>query len=84
MKTEELQKKESINFEQFYQTLEDDPTLLEESIEILLEMVNFEKKSVKKIALFIKENSRNLYNEISELSKSSQNKGNTSSCCGGH
>jgi len=47
-------------------------------------MVNFEKKSVKKIALFIKENSRNLYNEISELSKSSQNKGNTSSCCGGH
>tara|TARA_R110002050_G_scaffold14901_2_gene46536 strand:+ start:7579 stop:7833 length:255 start_codon:yes stop_codon:yes gene_type:complete len=84
MKTEALQKKESINFEQFYQTLEDDPTLLEESIEILLEMVNFEKKSVKKIALFIKENSRNLYNEISELSKSSQNKGNTSSCCGGH
>tara|TARA_R110001583_G_scaffold50538_4_gene157765 strand:- start:370 stop:624 length:255 start_codon:yes stop_codon:yes gene_type:complete len=84
MKTEELQKRESINFEQFYQTLEDDPTLLEESIEILLEMVNFEKKSVKKIALFIKENSRNLYNEISELSKSSQNKGNTSSCCGGH
>tara|TARA_R110002074_G_scaffold103161_2_gene222776 strand:+ start:710 stop:958 length:249 start_codon:yes stop_codon:yes gene_type:complete len=77
-------KRESINFEQFYQTLEDDPTLLEESIEILLEMVNFEKKSVKKIALFIKENSRNLYNEISELSKSSQNKGNTSSCCGGH
>ena len=84
MKTEELQKRESITFEQFYQTLEDDPTLLEESIEILLEMVNFEKKSVKKIALFIKENSRNLYNEISELSKSSQNKGNTSSCCGGH
>ena len=84
MKTEALQKRESINFEQFYQTLEDDPTLLEESIEILLEMVNFEKKSVKKIALFIKENSRNLYNEISELSKSSQNKGNTSSCCGGH
>tara|TARA_R110002074_G_scaffold103161_2_gene222775 strand:+ start:616 stop:747 length:132 start_codon:yes stop_codon:yes gene_type:complete len=37
MKTEELQKRESINFEQFYQTLEDDPTLLEESIEILLE-----------------------------------------------
>jgi len=84
MKTEALQKRESINFEQFYQTLEDDSTLLEESIEILLEMVNFEKKSVKKIALFIKENSRNLYNEISELSASSQNKGNTSSCCGGH
>jgi hypothetical protein len=47
-------------------------------------MVNFEPKSVKKLALVIKEDSRNLYNEIAELSKSNQEKGNTPSCCGGN
>ena len=46
-------------------------------------MVHFEPKSVKKLALFIKEDSRNLYKEIVELSKSKQDKGNTPSCCGG-
>ncbi|WP_025740777.1 MULTISPECIES: hypothetical protein [Aquimarina] len=84
MKTEEMQKKNSIDLEPFYQALEDDPKLLDEALEILLEMVNFEPKSIKKLALVIKEDSRNLYNEIVELSKSGQNKGNTPSCCGGH
>ena len=84
MKTEELQKKNSIDLEPFYQALEDDPKLLEEAIEILLGMVNFEPKSLKKLALLIKEDSRNLYNEITELYKSNQDKGNTASCCGGH
>jgi len=84
MKTEALQKQNSIDLEPFYQALEDDPKLLEEAFEILLGMVNFEPKSIKKLALLIKEDSRNLYNEIAELSKSSQDKGNTSSCCSGH
>ena len=84
MKTEELKEQSRIDLEPFYQALEDDPKLLEEALEILLGMVNFEPKSVKKLALLIKEDSRNLYNEIAELSKSNQEKGNTPSCCGGH
>lgn len=84
MKTDETQKQNTIDLEPFYQALEDDPKLLEEALEILLGMVNFEPESVKKLALFIKEDSRNLYNEIAELSKSNQDKGNTPSCCGGH
>ncbi|MGZ0014689.1 hypothetical protein [Yeosuana sp. AK3] len=84
MKTDELQEQKKIDLEPFYQALEDDPKLLEEALEILLGMVNFEPKSVKKLALVIKEDSRNLYNEIVELSKSNQEKGNTPSCCGGN
>tara|TARA_R110002049_G_scaffold62255_1_gene166585 strand:+ start:7834 stop:8088 length:255 start_codon:yes stop_codon:yes gene_type:complete len=84
MKTETLQKQNNMDLEPFYQALEDDPKLLEEALEILLAMVNFEPKSIKKIALVIKEDSRNLYNEIAELCKSDQDKGNTPSCCGGH
>lgn len=84
MKTDELQEQKKIDLEPFYQALEDDPKLLEEALEILLGMVNLEPKSVKKLALLIKEDSRNLYNEIAELSKSNQEKGNTPSCCGGH
>ncbi|WP_338358476.1 hypothetical protein [Yeosuana marina] len=64
--------------------MEDDPKLLEEALEILLGMINFEPKSIKKLALIIKEDSRNLYNEIVELYKSNQEKGDTPSCCGGH
>ena len=84
MKTEVLKQQNSIDFEPFYEALEDDPKLLEEALEILLEMVNFEPSSIKKLALFIKEDSRNLYNEIVELYKSTQDKSNTPSCCGGH
>jgi hypothetical protein len=84
MKTDELQEQKKIDLEPFYQALEDDPKLLEEALEILLGMVNFEPKSIKKLALIIKEDSRNLYNEIAELSKSNQEKGNTPSCCGGN
>ena len=84
MKTDELQEQDSIDLEPFYQTLEDDPKLLEEAFEILLGMVNYEPNSVKKLALIIKKDSRNLYNEIAKLSKSNQDKGNTPSCCSGH
>jgi len=84
MKIEEIQKKNNIDLEPFYQALEDDPKLLDEALEILLGMVNFEPKSIKKLALIIKEDSRNLYKEIVEISKSDQNQGNTPSCCGGH
>ena len=84
MKTDEIQKQNQIDLEPFYQALEDDPKLLEEALEILLAMVHFEPKSIKKLALYIKEDSRNLYNEITELYKSNQDKGNTPSCCGGH
>ncbi|WP_373056384.1 hypothetical protein [Zunongwangia sp. H14] len=84
MKTEELKPQDSIDFEPFYQALEDDPRLLEEALEILLEMVNSEPKSINKLALLIKKDSRNLYNGIVELYISSQNMGNTPSCCSGH
>lgn len=84
MKTEALKKQNNIDLEPFYQELEDDPKLLEEALEILLGMINFEPKSIKKLALIIKEDSRNLYNEIVELYKSNQEKGDTPSCCGGH
>ncbi len=47
MKTEELQKQGNIDLEPFYQALEDDSKLLEEALEILLDMVNPEPKSVK-------------------------------------
>jgi hypothetical protein len=84
MKTEKLQNRNCVDLEPFYQALEDDPKLLEEALDILLGMVNFETKSIKKLALFIKEDSRNLYNEIVELHKLNEDKGNASSCCGGH
>ena len=84
MKTEELKKQKSIDLEPFYEALEDDPKLLEEALEILLDMVELEPTSIKKVALYIKEDSQNLYNEIVDLYKSTQDKGNTPSCCGGH
>ena len=84
MKTEELEQQNNLDFEPFYEALEDDPKLLEEALEILLDMVDFEPTSIKKVALYIKEDSRNLYNEIVELYKSTQDKGNTPSCCGGN
>ena len=84
MKTEELKKQNTIDFEPFYEALEDDPKLLEEALEILLDMVDFEPKSIKKVALYIKEDSRNLYNEVIALYKSTEDKGSTPSCCGGH
>jgi hypothetical protein len=84
MKTEELQEQDNLDLEPFYQALEDDPQLLEEALEILLEMVNPEQKSIKRLALLIKGNSRNLYNEIVEVYKATQDKGNMPSCCGGH
>tara|TARA_R110000764_G_scaffold180666_4_gene266730 strand:+ start:451 stop:705 length:255 start_codon:yes stop_codon:yes gene_type:complete len=84
MKTEALQKQNSIELEPFYQALEDDPMLLEEAFETLLEMVNSEPKSAKKLALLIKEDFHDLYKEIAELCIPNQDKGNTPSCCGGH
>jgi hypothetical protein len=49
MKTEELQEQNNLDLEPFYQALEDDPKILEEALEILLEMVNSEPKSIKKL-----------------------------------
>lgn len=83
MKTDEIQKPNNIDFEPFYEALEDDPKLLEEAIEVLLDMVELEPNSIKKVALYIKEDSQDLYNKIIDLYKSSQNKRNTPSCCGG-
>jgi hypothetical protein len=54
MKTEALQQQSSIDFEPFYEALEDNPKLLEEALEILLDMVDFEPKSIKKVALISK------------------------------
>ncbi|EKF55511.1 hypothetical protein I215_07372 [Galbibacter marinus] len=83
MKKEDSQQQNQLDFEPFYEALEEDPKLLDEAIEILLDMVELETNSIKKVALYIKEDSRNLYKEIVELSKSKQDKGNTPSCCGG-
>ena len=84
MKTEESKPQNNLDFEPFYEALEDDPKLLEEALEILLDMVDFEPKSIKKVALYIKEDSRNLYNEVIALYKSTEDKGSAPSCCGGH
>lgn len=84
MKTKEFQKQRSIDLEPFYEALEDDPKLLEEVFEIVLEMVNSEPKSAKKLALLIKEDFHDLFKEIAALCQSNQDKGNTLSCCGGH
>ncbi|TVZ28752.1 hypothetical protein JM83_3902 [Gillisia sp. Hel_I_86] len=84
MKTEGLHKQNNIDLEPFYQALEDDPKLLEEALEILLDMVNSEQKSIKKLAPPIKSDSRNLYHEIVNPYKLTQGKVNTSSCCAGH
>ena len=83
MKTKTLKKQDSMDLEPFYQAMEDEPMLLEEAFEILLEMVNSEPKSAKKLALLIKEDFHDLYKEIETLCKSNQDKGNTPSCCGG-
>ena len=84
MKTKETKQQNNIDFEPFYEALENDPKLLEEALEILLDMVDFEPKSIKKVALYIKEDSRNLYNEVIALYKSTEDKGSVPSCCGGH
>lgn len=84
MKPKETKQQNNIDFEPFYEALENDPKLLEEALEILLDMVDFEPKSIKKVALYIKEDSRNLYNEVIALYKSTEDKGSTPSCCGGH
>ena len=84
MKTEDSKPQNNLDFEPFYEALEDDPKLLEEALEILLDMVDFEPKSIKKVALYIKEDSRNLYNEVVALYKSTEDKGSAPSCCGGH
>ena len=83
MKTKELEKQKNIDLEPFYQAIEDDPRLLEETFEIFLELINSDPKSIKNVALLIKKDFRQLYNEIAELCKSNQDKGNNISCCGG-
>ncbi len=82
MKVNEIQKQNKIDLEPFYQVLEDDRKLLEESFEILLEMVNNEPESIKNLAILIKNNYPNLYKEIADLSKSDQDIGSAPSCCG--
>lgn len=83
MKTKELKKQNSIDLEPFYETLEDDPKLLEKVFEIVLEMVSTSPKSAKKMALLIKEEFHGLYKEVAALSSSSQDKDDTPSCYGG-
>ncbi|NEW80106.1 MAG: hypothetical protein GZ086_11935 [Gelidibacter sp.] len=84
MKTEELQQQNNMNLEPFYQALEDEPKLLEEAFEIVLEMVSTDPKAAKKIAHLIKEDFHGLYKEVVALSKPEQGQDNTPSCCGGH
>ena len=57
MKKENSQQQNQLDFEPFYEALEDDPKLLDEAIEILLDMVELETNSIKKVALYIKEDS---------------------------
>ncbi len=83
MKTDELKKQNSIDLEPFYEALEDNPKLLKEAFEIVLEMVSTSPKSAKKVALLIKEEFHGLYKEVAALCPSDQDKGDTPSCCGG-
>lgn len=84
MKTKELKNQNSIDIEPFYEALEDNPKLLEEAFEIVLEMVSTSPKSAKKMALLIKEDFHGLYKEVAALCPSGQDAGNTPSCCGGN
>ncbi|RMA56775.1 hypothetical protein [Ulvibacter antarcticus] len=84
MKTEELKQQNSIDFEPFYQALEDESTLLEEAFETVLEMVSTDPKAAKKIAHLIKKDFHGLYKEVEALQTIEKNKGSAHSCCGGN
>ncbi len=84
MKTEELKQQNGIDFEPFYQALEDDTKLLKEAFETILEMVSTDQKVAKKIAQLIKEDFHGLYKEVVALHTTDKDKGNAPSCCGGH
>jgi len=84
MKTQTQKNQNTLDLEPFYQALEDDPKLLEEAFEIVLEMVSTDPKVAKNIAHLIKEDYRGLFKEVVALSKPEQGQGNTPSCCGGH
>jgi hypothetical protein len=84
MKTEALQQQSSIDFEPFYEALEDDTKLLEEAFETVLEMVSTDPKAAKNIAHLIKKDFHGLYKEVVALHTSEKDQGNASSCCGGN
>jgi len=84
MKTEKLKQQDSINFEAFYQVLENDSKLLEEAFETVLKMVSTDPKAAKNIAHLIKEDFHGLYKEVVALSIPEKDQGNTPSCCGGN
>jgi predicted transcriptional regulator len=84
MKNQETPKQNDIDLEPFYQALEEDRRLLEKAFETLLEMVNNEPESIKNLALLIKEEYPNLYNEIADLNGSKKDQEDTPSCCSGH
>jgi hypothetical protein len=84
MKTEAMQQQSSIDFEPFYEALEDDTKLLEEAFETVLEMVSTDPKAAKKIAQLIKEDFHGLYKEIVALSTTEKDQSTAPSCCGGN
>ena len=84
MKTEALQQQNSTDFEPFYEALEDDTKLLEETFETVLEMVSTDPKVAKKIAKLIKEDFHGLYKEVVSLHTTDKDQGNAHSCCGGN
>ncbi|MGV8813546.1 MAG: hypothetical protein ACOH2D_05480 [Gelidibacter sp.] len=84
MKTEELKQQSNIDFEPFYEALEDDTKLLEEAFETVLEMVSTDPKVAKKIAQLIKEDFHGLYKEVVALHTTEKDQSNATSCCGGH
>lgn len=84
MKTEELKQQNSIDFEPFYQALEDDTKLLEETFETVSQMASANPKSAKNIAHLIKKDFHGLYKEVVTLSTAEKDQGNTPSCCGGN
>ncbi|TYB71846.1 hypothetical protein ES676_11930 [Bizionia saleffrena] len=82
MKTKKLKQQNSIDFEPFYQALEDDNKLLKEAFKTVLEMVSTDPKVAKKIAQLIKEDFHGLYKEVVALYTTDKEQGNTPSCCG--
>jgi len=84
MKTEKLQNQNNLAIEVFYQTLKDDPKLLEKAFERIAEIIDMDSKAVKNIAMLIKNDFHSLYKEVVTLSKIDKGQVKPSSCCGGN
>ena len=84
MKTENSENRENVDWEPFYQVLENDSKMLESAFEILLEMVTSYPDTTKNAAFLIRDKYPDLFKEIATLCGSVTDKSKGSSCCGGN